>query len=107
VSVASGARGRQKEENQLEWGRGRRGRSRLRLPLRHAGGKHEVGVAQALVGPEGGREARPRKLRQCSTVPGGPLVRAGRGVGGGEQARSGPEIHEVSSRAPAVDTNPG
>jgi len=91
VSVATGARGRQEGENQHEWGRGRRGRSRRCLPLWHSGGKHVIGVAQAVVGPEGGRAARPRKLRQCSTVPGGPLVRAGRGGGAGRRPAAGPK----------------
>jgi len=54
VPVGRGARGRQEGENQRERGRGRGG-SRRRLTLRHAGGKHVIGGAQAVVG-ERGRE---------------------------------------------------
>jgi len=107
VSVATGARGRQEGENQHEWGRGRRGRSRRPLRLRHAGGKHVIGVAQAVVGPEGGRAARPRKLHQCSTVPPGPLVRAGRGGGAGRRPAAGPKHTRCLRGRPRWTRTPG
>jgi len=107
VSVATVARGRQEGENQHEWGRGRRGRSRRRLRLRHAGAKHVIGVAQAVVGPEGGRAARPRKLHQCSIVPPGPFVRAGRGGGAGRRPAAGPKHTRCLRGRPRWTQTPG
>jgi len=104
VSVATGARGRKEGENQHEWGR-RRGRSRRRLPLRHAGGKHVIGVAQAVVEERGQEGGAPPQAA--------PVLERARGTactlddGAGQGAwRSEPQAYEVSSRAPEVRHEP-
>lgn len=61
------------------------------------------------LGREGGRAARPLKLRQCSSVPGGPndLVRAGRGAGAERSAQRARNTRGVFEGARGATRPPG